>query len=139
MTSCSFLRPLLYSSISLLSKYLGGTVQPAESITAIITISEANAAANRATQRAKESKKRRPYIKLDEKNTIRIGKYSLSTRARMGSARQRGASLWSYGTVRRDKIHPLLPAEGAGCWRNFLSQYKAVAFGEIEIFVIYGS
>ena len=39
-------------------------------------ISEANAAVNHATQRAKESKKREAYIKLDEKTKIRIGKYS---------------------------------------------------------------
>ena len=51
-------------------------------------ISEANAAVNGAAQRAKKSKKRGAYIKLNEKTKI-------STRARMGSARQRGASQWS--------------------------------------------
>ena len=62
--------------------------------TAIIVISEPNAAVNRAAQRARENKKRGAYIKLDETAKIRLSKYS-SAGARMGSARQRGISLWS--------------------------------------------
>ena len=44
--------------------------------TAIIAISGPNTAVNRITQRAKQSKKRGAYIKLDEKIKIRISKYS---------------------------------------------------------------
>ena len=40
------------------------------------TISEANAAVDHAAQRAKETKKRGAYIKLDEKTEIRISTYS---------------------------------------------------------------
>ena len=69
---------------------------PLSSELSLSAISEANAAVNGTAQRAKESKKRGAYIKLDEKTKI-------STRARMGSAWQRGASRWS---------------QGAGCWRN---------------------
>ena len=95
-------------------------------------IAEANTAVNRVQQaKAKETKKRGPYIKFDEKTKIKIGKYSsengvhaaarhfsMSTRARFASSTH--CFLEGTRAVGEVKISELfVPIQSMSPGRNF--------------------